>query len=127
MTGPNTDTKTTECPSCPTGRMEEGTTTLTFPETLDVGSQLEEPIIVVTAIPAEVCDVCGEAVIDSETVGHVHELVKDARYLWHRFPDQLHGEGVTAGGEPGEEGGVIRVDYDRATLTAGRTAVRGEG
>lgn len=107
--------------------MEEGTTTLTFPETLDGQAYLEEPIIVVTAVPADVCDVCGEAVIDSETVGDVQELVKDARYLWHRFPDRLRVEGVTVGGEPGEEDGVIRMDYDRATLTADRAAVRGEG
>lgn len=109
--------------------MEEGTTTLAFPETFadEESRRREGPIVVVTAIPAEVCDVCGEAVVDSETVGHVHELVKDARYLWHRFPDRLHVEGVTVGGEPGEEGGVIRIDYDRATLTAGRTAVRAEG
>lgn len=125
MPEPKADTETTKCPSCPTGRMEEGTTTLTFPETLadEESRSRQGPIIVVTAVPAEVCDVCGEAVVDSETVEQVHELVKDARYLWHRFPDRLHVEGVTVGGEPGEEGGVIRVDYDRTTLPVGREHV----
>jgi len=125
MAEPTANTKTTECPSCPTGWMEEGTTTLAFPETLaDVDSRTREgPIVVVTTIPAEVCDVCGEAVIDSETVERVRDIVKDARYLWHRFPDRLHVEGVTVGGEPGEEGGVIRVDYDRTALPVGREHV----
>jgi YgiT-type zinc finger domain-containing protein len=105
--------------------MEEGTTTLTFPETLadEESRGCQGPIVVVTAIPAELCDTCGEAVIDSETVDHINELVKDARYLWHRFPDRLQAEGVTVGGEPGEEGGVIRVDYDRTELPVGRANV----
>lgn len=109
--------------------MVKGDTTLTFPETLtdEESRSRQGPIVVVTTVPAEVCDVCGEAVVDSETAEQVHEFVKDARYLWHRFPDRLRVEGVTVGGQPGDEGGVIRVDYDRAALTAGRAAVRGEG
>lgn len=104
--------------------MEEGTTTLTFRESLTKELHVgDDPIVVVTGVPAEVCDTCGEAVIDSETVDHVNELVKDARYLWHRFPDRLQAEGVTVGGEPGEEGGVIRVDYDRTELPVGRANV----
>ncbi|WP_251968974.1 YgiT-type zinc finger protein [Salinibacter ruber] len=104
--------------------MEEGTTTLTFHDSplteLNFG---EDPIVVVTAVPAEACDTCGETVIDSATVDHVNELVKDARYLWHRFPDRLQAEGVTVGGEPGEKDGVIRVDYDRTELPVGRANV----
>ncbi len=123
MSESKADAKTTECPSCLSGRMEEGTTTLTFPESHVANGM----IVVVTGVPAEICDVCGEAIVDSETVERVNELVKDARYLWNRFPDRLYVEGVTVGGEPGTEGGVVRIDYDTTKLTAGRAAVRGEG
>ena len=79
--------------------MEEGTTTLTFPETLadEESRGRQGPIVVVTAIPAELCHPCAESVIDSETVDQLNELVKDALFLYHRFPDPLHAEGVSLG------------------------------
>jgi len=124
MTTEKTDTDVDECPSCPTGQMESGTTVLAFSELTRSVSRHRKtparpsriPVVVVTGIPAEVCDVCGEELIDSETTGRVLELVKDAQFLWTRDIRKLKGEGVTIGGEPGEEGGVIRIDFDTKTL-----------
>lgn len=128
----DTNTRTTACPSCPTGQLEEGTTLIAFSDStqsISVGPQTPVPslVVVVTGIPAEVCDVCGEAILDAETTQRVNELVKDVRYLWNRFPDRLSAEGVVVGGTPGEHGGVVRVDFREAGLSADRVSVRGEG
>lgn len=124
MASSSTDTKKNECPTCPTGRMEEGTTSLTF-EGGPSGTNYPapSPVVVVVGVPAEVCDVCGEALVDSETAEEVNELLKDVRYLWNRFPERLDKEGVTMGGEPGEEGGIVRIDYDSTEMPVGRKHV----
>lgn len=128
----DTDTQTTTCPSCPTGQLEEGTTLIAFGESSRADARVPTPpvptpVVVVTGIPAEVCDVCGEAILDSETTRRVNEFVKDVRYLWNRFPDRLSTEGVVVGGTPAEHGGVVRVDFEEANLSADRVSVRGEG
>lgn len=133
MTKEETDTKTSACPSCPTGRLEEDTTTLTFTEdsgltgTFGIESRsLETPLIVITGVPAEVCDVCGEAVIDSETTEQVSQAVSDVRYLWNRFPDKLPTDSLVIGGQPGEEGGIVRLDFEKTPLSTSRKSVRWE-
>lgn len=59
----------------------------------------------VTGVAAEVCDACGDVVVDAETAKQTHQLVKDARYLWRRFPDRLH---VDTSDPPAEEAHVRR-------------------
>lgn len=105
--------------------MEEGTTILTFHETTDV--PFDPPIIVVAGVPAQVCDVCGEELVESEVAAKIRGWTSDIRYLWNRFPSRLCVEGVVIGGEPGEEGGVVRVNYSEASISPGRVSVRGEG
>lgn len=104
--------------------MEKGTTILTFHKTTDV--PFDPPIIVVAGVPAEVCDVCGEELVDSEVAAEVRGWASDIRYLWDRFPSRLHADGVVIGGDPGEEGGVVRINYSEAAISAGRVSVRGE-
>lgn len=132
MTENAADTKTTACPSCPTGHMEGGSTLIAFEDSpRQVSNEpsfpIPTPVVVVTGIPAEVCNVCGEAILDAETTERVNELVKSVRYLWNRFPDRLSAEGVVVGGTPGEHGGVVRVDFEGADLSPNRVTVRGEG
>lgn len=127
MAQKDSDTQTKTCPSCPTGQLEKGRTLIAFGETSQPPAPVPTPVVVVTGIPAEVCDVCGEAILDSETTRRVNELVKDVRYLWNRFPDRLSAEGVVVGGTPGKDGGIVRIDFGKAELSANRISVRGEG
>jgi hypothetical protein len=127
MAQAETSTDTTACPTCPTGRLEEGTTALTFPETIPeekAPSKSRSPIIVVTGVPAEVCDTCGESIVDSDTAKHVRALVKDVGFWWGRDPAKLDVEGIVVGGEPGEEGGIVRVDFEITELPHERVSVR---
>lgn len=122
MAEPETSTEVRACPSCPSGRLEEGTTILTFGETRIFGAT--SPIIVVTGVPAEVCDVCGESIVDSETAKQVRVLTKDVRFWWGRNPAKLEVEGVVVGGEPGDDGGIVRIDFETTDLPHKRVSVR---
>ena len=57
-----------QCPICPTGRLEEGTTTLTL--------ERDGTTIVMKAVPANVCDTCGEATVEDEVASGVEEKVE---------------------------------------------------
>lgn len=67
------ESKTTEgaqCPMCPAGTLRNGTTTLTL--------ERSGATIVVKAVPADVCDTCGEAFIDEDVSAHVYEQAEAA-------------------------------------------------
>ena len=57
-----------QCPICPTGRLEEGTPTLTL--------ERDGTTIVMKAVPANVCDTCGEATVEDEVASGVEEKVE---------------------------------------------------
>lgn len=67
----NERARDTQCPMCPAGTLQEGTTTLTLERS---GST-----IVLKGVPAEVCDTCGEAYLDedvsADVYGRAEELV----------------------------------------------------
>jgi YgiT-type zinc finger domain-containing protein len=58
------------CLLCDVGETRRGTTTLT----IERGTMT----LVIKAVPAEVCDLCGEATIDEETARCVDRIVDDA-------------------------------------------------
>lgn len=66
-----------QCPMCPAGTLQEGITTLTL--------ERGEAVIVFKKVPADVCDVCGEAYVDEEVSAAVHEKaeteIKDGAQL----------------------------------------------
>lgn len=83
--------------------MTNGTTTLTLGE---------DPVIVITGVPAQVCELCGEALIDSETTTQVEMKVARLRRLWQSDESDFPTEDIEVGGRPGSaEGGVVRIDY----------------
>jgi hypothetical protein len=98
--------------------MEEGKTNLTFSDDQNgVGSLPPRPIIVVTDVPAEVCDICGEEIVDAKTAKKVEDLVTDVVFWWGRNPSKLvEDESVVVGGEPGDEGGVVRLSFQTTNL-----------
>ena len=59
-----------QCPMCSAGTLREGTTTLTM--------ERGEATIVFKDVPAEVCDVCGEAFIDEDVSEDVYEQAEAA-------------------------------------------------
>ena len=59
-----------QCPMCSAGTLQEGTTTLTM--------ERGEATIVFKDVPAEVCDVCGEAFIDEDVSEDVYEQAEAA-------------------------------------------------
>ena len=59
-----------QCPTCSAGTLREGTTTLTM--------ERGEATIVFKDVPAEVCDVCGEAFIDEDISEDVYEQAEAA-------------------------------------------------
>lgn len=108
MAHTESDTETISCPACPSGFLEEGTTELTFSERLTP----VRPIIVVTNVPAEVCDVCGEATVDSESASEVEKLLQEVGFWWNRDPSRLEkDEDVVIGGELGGTNAIIRLDF----------------
>lgn len=59
------------CVRCRTGRLSEGTTTMTV--------ERDDVTVVFKGVPARVCDQCGEAYLDGATVDRVHDEF-DAAY-----------------------------------------------
>jgi len=74
-----TEQKTrTTCPSCPAGELTDGTTTLTLTRE---HQHVDDPTtytlhVVVENVPAQVCEVCGETLIDSAVVERAHQLAE---------------------------------------------------
>jgi len=84
--------------------MREGTTKITLGE---------NPVIVITGVPAEVCEVCGEVLIDRKTTREIESKASMTRLKWRGDELEFPQEGIEIGGTPGsEEGGVVRLDYD---------------
>ena len=59
-----------ECPMCLAGTLREGTTTITL--------ERGEATIVLKEVPADVCDVCGEAYVDEELSAAAYEKAEEA-------------------------------------------------
>lgn len=59
------------CPICGNGELREGTTTFAA----DVGAT----VVIVRKVPAEVCDVCGEAFISDVVGDELQSAVDDAK------------------------------------------------
>jgi YgiT-type zinc finger domain-containing protein len=59
-----------ECPMCPAGTLREGTTTLTL--------ERGEATVVLKDVPADVCDVCGEASVEEEVSAAAHAKAEEA-------------------------------------------------
>lgn len=84
--------------------MREGTTKITLGE---------NPVIVITGVPAEVCEVCGEVLIDRRTTREIESKASMIRLLWRGDELDVPQEGIEIGGTPGsEEGGIVRLDYE---------------
>jgi hypothetical protein len=71
----------------------------------------ENPIIVITDVPAEVCDLCGESVVGDDVARRLDEIKTLVRRAWTtgsvEFP-----EDAEVGGSPGSgKGGVVRICY----------------
>lgn len=62
--------ESSQCPMCPAGRLQDGTTTLTM--------ERGETTIVFKDVPADVCDVCGEAFLDEDLSAAVYEKAEAA-------------------------------------------------
>lgn len=60
-----------KCIVCHNGDTQPGTTTMTF--------HRDRQTIVVTEVPAEVCENCGEAYVDEDATAQVLEIVAEAR------------------------------------------------
>ena len=84
--------------------MREGTTKIT---------RGENPVIATTGVPAEVCKICGEVLIDRKTTREIESKASMIRLKWRGDELEFPQEGIEIGGTPGsEEGGVVRLDYD---------------
>jgi len=59
-----------KCVICEVGETQRGTTTMAV--------ERGTATIVIKQIPAKVCENCGEAYVDSETAGHVLEMIEEA-------------------------------------------------
>jgi YgiT-type zinc finger domain-containing protein len=59
-----------KCVICKQGETEPGTTTITFDR--------EGITLVVRSVPAEVCDICGEAYVDGAVNARLLEQAEDA-------------------------------------------------
>jgi YgiT-type zinc finger domain-containing protein len=77
------------CPLCPTGALQEGTTTLTL--------ERDGSTIVFKGVPAEVCNACGEAYLDEDVSEEVYDQAEalieagaevDVRHYSKRRPSQ---------------------------------------
>lgn len=66
----NEEAYNAQCPMCTAGTLREGTTTLTM--------ERGGATIVVKGVPADVCDVCGEAFIDEDVSAAVYEQAEAA-------------------------------------------------
>ena len=66
MTGKQEDTNNKSCPLCG-GDMTDGLTTIPF--------LVEEKIVVVKDVPAEICADCGEAYMKSSVVGKIETML----------------------------------------------------
>jgi YgiT-type zinc finger domain-containing protein len=58
------------CVMCRHGETEPGTTTMTL--------ERDTTTVVFKNIPAEVCQICGEAYLDAETTRHLLNIVEEA-------------------------------------------------
>lgn len=70
MTFDKSKTEGAQCPMCPAGTLQKGTTTLTM--------ERDSATIVFKDVPADVCDVCGEAYIDEDVSEDVYRQAKAA-------------------------------------------------
>lgn len=59
-----------KCAVCAAGRTAAGTTTVTV--------ERDQTTIVLKAVPARVCDTCGEDYLDADILGEVERIVDDA-------------------------------------------------
>lgn len=66
MTGKEEKEKTRRCPLCG-GAMTDSITTLPF--------LIEDRVVVIKNVPAEICSDCGEAYVKSSVVGRVEALL----------------------------------------------------
>jgi YgiT-type zinc finger domain-containing protein len=64
------DTTRASCAMCGGGRRERGTTTITLTR--------GEAVVVFQHVPADVCDTCEEAYIDSATAQELEQLAEQA-------------------------------------------------
>jgi YgiT-type zinc finger domain-containing protein len=62
--------KAMQCVMCTQGETEPGTTTMTL--------ERDTTTVVFKYVPAEVCQVCGEAYLDAETTRHLLHIVEEA-------------------------------------------------
>jgi YgiT-type zinc finger domain-containing protein len=82
--------------------MKEEATTITLGE---------NPVIVITGVPAEVCDVCGEEILDRDVTKKIEEIKFLVRDIW-KSEDKTFPEEADIGGTAGDSGGVVRIGYD---------------
>ena len=59
-----------QCVMCTQGETEPGTTTMAL--------ERDTTTVVFKYVPAEVCQVCGEAYLDAETTRHLLHIVEEA-------------------------------------------------
>lgn len=59
-----------QCPMCPAGTLEEGTTTVTM--------EREGATIVFKEVPADVCATCGEAYLDEDVSERIYRQAEEA-------------------------------------------------
>ena len=65
------------CPMCHVGKLEEQYVT---------HSQIfEGQLVVINHVPAMVCDVCGERILDSDVLARLSGLLGSERQNWHLF------------------------------------------
>jgi len=70
MISEKSETDDPQCPMCPAGTLREGTTTLTM--------ERGEATIVFKDVPADVCDICGEAFVGENVSEEVYEQAEEA-------------------------------------------------
>jgi YgiT-type zinc finger domain-containing protein len=63
-------TDSAQCPMCPPGILEEGTTTVTM--------ERNGATIVFKDVPATVCNTCGEAYLDEDISGRLYQQAEEA-------------------------------------------------
>jgi YgiT-type zinc finger domain-containing protein len=68
---PNAEGEIMICPICGQGNLKAGTTTF--------AADADAAVVVVRNVPADVCDVCGEAFIDDTIAEELEGLVMEAK------------------------------------------------
>jgi YgiT-type zinc finger domain-containing protein len=74
---PEVDPMSITCPVCREGTTRPGTTSYTF--------ERDGRVVVVNAVPADVCSHCGEAWLADLVAGHVLSLAAEARRARESF------------------------------------------